>query len=244
MTDAPYDAFAERYAARVPADPDSSPTVEGVATRQLLAALGDVTGQRVLDLGCGEGHVARRVHASGGEVTGLDLSSELLRIARQRGAGIEYVHGDAQDLRAFLDATFDLVYSNLALMDIPDLSATYSEVHRILRPGGRFVFTLVHPCFSPPGTDVLKDADGHFVARLVRRYTDEGFWRSDGVGTIRSTVGAHHRMLSTYVNGLLTVGFRLRGLAEPTLSADEAAAANTEAHAEVPPVLMVDALRE
>lgn len=206
MTDAPYDAFAQQYAARVPADPGSSPTVEGVATRQLLAALGDVRGQRVLDLGCGEGHVARRVHAAGGQVAALDLSSELLRIARARGAGIEYIHGDAQDLRAFPDATFDIVYSNLALMDIPDLCAVYREVRRVVRAGGRFVFTLVHPCFSPPGTDVLQDAEGHFRARLVRRYTEEGFWRSDGTGTIRSTVGAHHRMLSTYVNGLLTVG--------------------------------------
>ena len=241
MTDAPYDAFAEEYAARVPADPDASPTVEGLAARQILAALGDVTCQRVLDLGCGEGHIARRVHASGGEVTGLDLSSKLLRIARERGAAIEYVHGDAQDLRAFADGAFDLVYSNLALMDISDLAATYREVRRVLHPGGRFVFTLVHPCFSPPGSDVLRAADGRFVAGLVRRYTEEGFWRSNGVGTIRSTVGAHHRMLSTYVNGLLTTGFRLRALAEPTLPVG---ATGAEAHAQVPPVLCVDAVRE
>ena len=220
MTDAPYDAVAAEYAARVPADPNASPTVEGIAARYLLAACGDVAGRRVLDLGCGEGHLARRVCALGGEVTGLDLSGELLRIARQRSPGIEYIQGDAQRLRAFVDATFDLVYSNLALMDIPDLAAVYGAVHRVLRPGGRLVFTLVHPCFSPPGADVLTDGDGRFVARLVRRYTEEGFWRSDGVGTIRSIVGAHHRMLSTYINTLLTSGFRLRGLAEPTLSAD------------------------
>ena len=114
MSNAAYDAFAEQYASQVPTDPDALPTVLGLATQYLFIALGDVTQRRVLDLGCGEGHVARRVQAAGGQVTGLDLSSELLRIARQRGAGIEYICGDAQDLRELADGCFDLVYSGVS----------------------------------------------------------------------------------------------------------------------------------
>ena len=197
MPGAAYDAFADQYAAQVPFDPDTSPTVLGLATRQLLAMLGEVAGQRVLDLGCGEGHVARRVQAAGAGVTGLDLSAELLRLARQRGAGIDYVCGDGQDLQAFPDSCVDLIYSNLALMDIPDLGATYRAVRRVLRPGGRFVFSLVHPCFCTPGGDIQADGAGRFRARTVLRYTEEGFWRSDGAGTVRGAVGAYHRTLST-----------------------------------------------
>jgi len=244
VASAAYDAFAEQYADRVPTDLDSSLTVEGLATRHLLVALGDVKGQDVLDLGCGEGHVARRLAVSGGKVTGLDLSSELLRIARQRSSGIEYVCGDAQDLQSFRDSCFDLVYSNLALMDIPDLVGTYRAVRRVLRPTRRFVFTLVHPCFCAPGGDVLTDEDGRFLARTVARYTEEGFWRSDGVGTVRSTVGAHHRRVSTYVNELLAVGFNLRRLVEPTLPPADYARASAQCYSKIPPVLLVEAVRD
>lgn len=243
MASASYDAFAEQYASQVPADPDGSPTVLGLATRHLLTALGNVSRQRVLDLGCGEGHVARRVKAAGATVTGLDLSSGLLRIARQRGSGIDYVCGDAQDMRLLADGCFDLVYSNLALMDIPDLAATCRVVRRVLRPGGRFVFTLVHPCFSPPGADFLTDDGGRFLARTVLRYTEEGFWRSGTVGTVRNAVGAHHRMLSTYVNDLLAAGFTLSRLAEPTLPPAEYAHPSAQCHSRLPPVLLVEAVR-
>lgn len=95
MADAAYGPLAAEYAAEYAAqartDSAAAPTVLALATRHLLTALGDPHGQRALDLGCGEEHVARRVQAAGAQVTGLDLSAELLGIARHRGSGIDYV---------------------------------------------------------------------------------------------------------------------------------------------------------
>lgn len=228
------------YAASIPPGLEGVPSTLAIATRALLAALGDATGLRLLDLGCGEGHVARRVQATaGGAVVGVDICGELLRLARERSPGIALVQDDAQALGAFAPDSFDLVYSNLALMDMPDLPAVYRAVHRVLVPGGRFVFTLVHPCFAPPGGYALEDDQGRFAAYAIRRYTEEGFWRSEGRGTIRSLVGAHHRTLSTYVNGLIAAGFTLRALDEPTFPARPGLSLYQEGSVHLPPVLLI-----
>ena len=86
---------------------------------------------------CGEGHVPRRIQASGVRVPGIDVAWQPLRSPRQRRTGLESIQGGAQDLRAFADTAFDLVHSNPASMDIPDLYAPHTAVRRVLRRAGR-----------------------------------------------------------------------------------------------------------
>ncbi len=78
----------------------------------------------------------------------------MIELARGKGSvpdcEVSFVVDDAQRLAAFDADSFDGVTSQLALMDIPDLEATLSAVHRVLEPGGWFVFVIVHPCFSRP----------------------------------------------------------------------------------------------
>ncbi len=128
-------------------------------------------------------------------------------------------------------------------MDILGPGATYRAVHRELRPRGRFLFTLIHLRFSPPHTDFLTDEAGRFVARLTFEYVDEGFWHSTTPRSVRHAVGAHHRTLSTYANGLIAAGFALAALAEAAFPPGRAPAAPGECHAKIPPVLRVRALR-
>lgn len=156
-------------------------------------------------------------------------------------ARIRLFHADAQDLAPLPSARFDLVYCNLALMDIANLTATYAAVARVLRQGGRFVFTLVHPCFNTPGSDIAPDADGRIRAAIVRRYTEEGHWTSGRTGAWRNKVGAHHRTLSTYVNGLLSSGFTLLRIEEPVLRNRQDLSGIAELWAHLPPVLLVEA---
>jgi len=137
VTEAIYDRSAAEYAALVPTELAGAPSMLAMATRALLSALGDVAEVCLLDLGCGEGHVARRVQAMGGAVVGVDVSGELLRLARERSPGVVFVQDDAQVLSTFAAASFGVVYSNLALMDMPDLCAVYAAVHRVLASGGR-----------------------------------------------------------------------------------------------------------
>jgi hypothetical protein len=102
---------------------------------------------------------------------------------------------------------------NLALMDIADLGATLASVASILRPGGWFVFSVLHPCFKLEHSGELQ-IDGHLV-RHVRDYCNEGFWRSDQGTGPPGKVGSYHRTLSTYLNGVIDVGLRLERVLEP-----------------------------
>ena len=213
-----YDAVAEEYAARL-AGPLAPHSLAGIAVQHLLTVVGPCAAQDVCDLACGEGHLSRHLAAHGARVTGVDLSARLLAIARCRTPhpAVRYVRDDAQQLAALPDACFDLVVSHLALMDIPDLGATYRAVHRVVRPGGRFVFAITHPCFQAPGTTVEREASGPGVARRVARYADEGFWRSPDPQGLRGKVGAYHRTLATYLNGLIAAQFVITRVDEPTL---------------------------
>jgi len=246
LPEAAYDAIAEEYAARATTATPGS--LVGLAARTLLLLAGDVAGRDVCDLGCGEGHLARALAGRGVRVVGVDLSARLLEIARARtadaGVAVTYVCDDAQALTALPAGAFDAVLCSLALMDIADLAAVYAAVARVLRPGGRFAFAVLHPCFQGPGTDVQTDAGGRFVARLVPRYAREGYWRSVAPHTLRGRLGAHHRTLTTYLNRLLAAGFGLRGLTEPTLPPGAYTDPYAEGAVEVPPILVVDAVRE
>ena len=244
MSHAAYDAIVDDYAAFVERNLADPASVLSVATRGLLDLAGPVTGLAVCDLGCGEGHLARYLAGQGAQVVGVDISAALLQLARARsGSDVRFVQDDAQQLRTLADGGFDLIVSNLALMDIPDLPATYAAVRRILRPGGRFVFAVTHPCFQAPGARIETDATGNFRARSISRYTEEGFWRSDNPIGIRGKVGAYHRTLATYANELLAAGFTLMRLAEPGPPEGEYGDPYTQAQVQVPAVLVVEARR-
>lgn len=190
------------------------------STEIMLAMLGDVQGSNICDLGCGEGYLSRILASRGALVTGVDISRLLLRHAREHSnqRGITYFLDDAQAMNQVSDASMDAVICNMALMDIPDLTATFSSVRRVLVSGGKFVFSILHPCFftpfnaENPAEDL--DAEGNFKALRIVRYGREGKWFSDGVGMC-GTLGSYHRTLSTYFNTLSASKFQLAEVSEP-----------------------------
>lgn len=93
-------------------------------------------GESILDLGCGDGQLTARIAAIGVDVRGLDASAAMVAAARQRG--ISAVNANAERL-PFPDAAFDAVFSNAALHWVRDHDSMMAEVHRVLKPGGRFV---------------------------------------------------------------------------------------------------------
>ena len=119
-----YDEIAEWYDEQL----RSGSLIHDLVVPTLLGLVGDISGQQICDLACGQGVVARQLAERGAVVRGIDLSTRLLAIAGREEAvlprGIAYRHGDAQELADVGDASFDGVVCNMALMDIPDLAAT------------------------------------------------------------------------------------------------------------------------
>ena len=102
----------------------------------VLEWLNPQMGEFILDLGCGDGQLTRRIAESGAHVLGVDASAEMVAAARERGMEAERANAEALPFR---DAAFDAVFSNAALHWVRDQDAMMKQVHRVLKPGGRFV---------------------------------------------------------------------------------------------------------
>jgi 2-polyprenyl-3-methyl-5-hydroxy-6-metoxy-1,4-benzoquinol methylase len=175
----------------------------------------DLSGQRVLDMGCGLGELSRLLASRGASVTSVDLSTKMLGQATSQEAeeplGIRYLVGDVTTTDWWDGGLFDGVVCNMALMDIDDLDSAMATAARVLAPGGWFSFSLLHPCF--PG---LRSGESEQLSSWPpdRGYAAEGWWTTRGDG-VRGRVGANHRMLSTYLNATLRAGFELEEFSEP-----------------------------
>jgi ubiquinone/menaquinone biosynthesis C-methylase UbiE len=201
MTEIPpaaYDEVAGAYGRAL--DSDGVGLVDPI----LSELLGDVAGKVVLSLACGQGQDARLLARLGATVTGIDVSAEMLRYAREHEAanprGITYEQGDAQDLAGLADASYDGVLCHMALMDIPELAPTIQSVGRVVRGEGWFVFSIVHPAYHSH-VEIVTDylLDHRYAKRLPPDWLPKH---------------AYHRPLATYVNELAQAGFRIERLVE------------------------------
>ena len=212
-----YDAIAEWYDDWVGSDLMMR---EDPCFQAVEALIGDVARQRVCDLACGQGRVARRLADLGAEMVGIDLSAKLLAIAlsheKAQPRGIAYLRADAQNLAGVADGAFDGVVCYMALMDIPDLVSTLQSVARVLRPGGWFVFATLHPCYHTARSGETLAPEGWL--RAVGDYFKEGYWRSDTRPGPPGKVGAYHRTVSTYVDALHDAGLALERVREPPVT--------------------------
>jgi ubiquinone/menaquinone biosynthesis C-methylase UbiE len=169
-------------------------------------------GGRTLDLGCGEGRVARDLAAIGHRVTGIDASPSLVAAARTEDPSGDYVHGDATAL-PFADDAFDLVVAYNSLMDIEDMPGAVRETARVLEEGGRFCLAIVHPVnsaggFSDDSSESAFVIDGTYLGE--RRYTD--VLERDG---LEMTFQSVHRPLQSYSRALEEAGFLVEAIREP-----------------------------
>lgn len=169
--------------------------------------LGDVAGLDVLDLGCGQAQTTRWLAAQGARVVGLDVSLGMLRTAGAHAPPL--LQGDAARL-PFAGSSFDLVCSAYGGVPfVQDGRALATGVARVLRPGGRFVFSVTHPVrwAFPDDPD-----EGGLTA--IRSYFD----RTPYVETAEDgslTYAEHHRTLGDRVRDLAAAGFVLLDLVEP-----------------------------
>ena len=199
-----YDEFAEWYEQWIGSAPPLIAAQDG-----LLPA---VAGARVLDLACGQGRMSRYLARRGADVLGVDVSAAMLDKARATGpSGITYLRADVTRAPTWWDGRpFDGCTCELALMDIDDLAGALATVAAVLRPGGWFVASVMHPCFPGNGRGQSSWPPGG-------GYEREGWWTSPGHNPegVRIRVGATHRKLSTILNALHDAGLEAERFAEP-----------------------------
>lgn len=161
-------------------------------------------GRLTLDLGCGEGRLARDLKAAGHSVLGVDASPTLVAAAREADPAFEAQVADASAL-PFADGDFDLVVAFMTLHDVDDLDGVLRECARVLEPHGRLCVAIVHPLNSA-GTFAGEDDDAPFVVSgsyvEQRRYTET--IARDG---LEMTFASIHRPLEAYTDALADAGF-------------------------------------
>jgi 2-polyprenyl-3-methyl-5-hydroxy-6-metoxy-1,4-benzoquinol methylase len=208
----------------------------------------------LLDVACGNGLTSRRLASAGASVVAFDFSEEMIRQAkeRSRGQAIDYRVLDATDPSGLLGlggVRFDGALCNMALMDMAELRPLLAGLAKLLRPGGPFVFSVLHPCFNNP-TSVLmgehEDREGTLVttysvkiARYLTPYTRLGL-------AMQGQPVPHpyfHRPLGVLLGAGFEAGFVLDAFEERAFPAENAGGHSPLAwngrFSDIPPVLIV-----
>jgi SAM-dependent methyltransferase len=187
-----------------------------------IAMCGDVAGKQLLDIGCGAGYFSRAMAERGAIVTAVDISPKMIEHAIAAGGDIAYEALDAAAIAdRFPHASFDIVTSCLALQDMPEPPRVLAAVRSVLRPGGRFVFSIEHPCSAMPFRQWERDAERKKRWLCLDRYFDRGpvtyTWKRFGY---EFTTSALHVPLEDWFTWIFEAGFTLRAFREPRPTAD------------------------
>jgi ubiquinone/menaquinone biosynthesis C-methylase UbiE len=191
------------------ADPEYVEQIIPLAVEELAGRL------KVLDLGCGDGQIARALAAQGSDVLGVDPTQLHIDIAIERGGGPRYLLGGATDIPAD-DNSYDAVVACLVFEHIDQMDEAMTEVARVLKPQGQFSFFLNHPLLQTPGSGWIDD---HIID------PPEQYWRigpylveTESIDEVEKDVYIRfiHRPLSRYINALIANGMTLERMVEPS----------------------------
>ena len=184
-------------------------------------AIGDLTDQVIVDYGCGDGRYARQLAAMGArQVIGVDMSPTMIAeaIAAEPASTVQYYVTADNRLTPLADGSVDIVVANMVFMMSPtkaDLVQSFSEIQRILKPGGRLIYCITHPAFV--------NRDAHDCRRV---FDDDGFHylhegaryrfimkRADGE-EVDGGFFDYHYTLTTYLQTTLDAGLTLLSFEE------------------------------
>lgn len=236
------DFYDEAVTARYLSHRDSGVSSPNVVMEEpaVLAHLGDLTGQRVIDLGCGDGSFAGDVLARGAQAyLGVDGSPAMVAAAREQPAD-DRVRFEVGRIEAFQPdpGAAELVTSRMALHYLRDITPTLRSAHEALTENGRLLFTVTHPVI----TSFDNREPGPRTNWTVDDYFDAGERRRNWFG---SEVTWFHRSVEQYISAVLAAGFIVEAVSEcapdPSLLAD--ASEELARRRRVPVILLVSALR-
>ncbi|MGN7384441.1 class I SAM-dependent methyltransferase [Paenibacillus sp. SAFN-117] len=207
-------------------------------------------GQRVVEVACGNGIFARRLADLGVKVVAFDYSETMIERAQIRSADygdrIDYRVMDGTDLDSLLSLgvqSFDAAVANMAIMDMAEMTPLMQGLYELLKPGGVFVFSVLHPCFQTPGARKVveeeEDATGIITRRgvLISKYIQPETYEGLSLRNQPIPTRYFHRPLSELVTLGLEQKFVLDGMAEPVFRRDDGGRGSV--WEEIPPVLVV-----
>ena len=164
-----------------------------------LQLVGDVKGKRVLEIGCGGGQCSVAFAKRGAIATGLDISDKQVKFARrlaeEHGVEATFRQANAERLTGMGDASQDVVFSAYALMFVRNLDRCFAEVHRVLKPGGLFVFSLDHPFWYCLAEKELRIKHSYFDGEYSYEWWQKGLDSHPRVRQYQRTVGEYYRLL-------------------------------------------------
>ncbi len=177
----------------------------------ILELLGDVTNTAILDLGCGDAIFGQKLLAMGCQAyTGIESSHQMVDVATEILAGSHgnVIH-DKIETWAYPETQFDLVLSRLALHYVANLDQAFANVYKSLRPGGRFVFSILHPVIS--SCDESREGNRKRQNWIVDRYFEPG---PRQVYMMDEYIEQHHRTIESIYRALQNAGFSITSLRE------------------------------
>lgn len=184
----------------------------------LFEMLGRVRHRSILDDGCGTGYLSNKLDELGADVIGVDLSPEMIRIARQEYPELDFRVEDCTKLSTVEDGEMDLVVSNYVLMDTPNLTAAVTAMFRVLRPRGVAVVIFSHPCF--PQADCNVHSNGSISYDWKHSYYEPSRQQDAPWKHFKSDFIWYHRPLEEYWRAFRSAGFQVDDFQEPHITPD------------------------
>ncbi len=247
-----WDAKAESWDATV--GPEGNDYHRLLVAPAMMRLLDLKPGEEVLDIACGNGQFAREMSRVAGHVEAFDVSPRFIERARTHttAAGIDnisYSVRDATNLAALLElgeGRFDAAASCQALMDIPVLEPLFGALRKLLKPGGRFAFSVSHPCFNQSGMRMAieeEEVDGELrqvYSVRVLRYLRNAPARSQGIRG-ETPHWDFSRSLTDLLTPAFAAGLVMDGLDERAYpaSGEQRHAFSWRNYQEIPPLLVV-----
>lgn len=208
-----YTTAADSFAANV-----ERPTIERL--------IGDVSGKRVLDLGCGSGTNSLWLAERGAHVVGLDLSQTMVSLAqeraRERSVLADFRVADIREPLPFGETEFDVVLSSTALHYVEDIDSTMKDVARVMKPAARLVASVLHPMstalFPLADSEDVEGPDpweGWYFGSPIRCI--ETPWLGFGdVSSEGRRIFCHHHTISDYFSAVSAAGLVITEMLEPS----------------------------
>jgi len=181
-------------------------------------------GERVLEVGSGNGVMTRRLAELGARITGIDYSANFVALARQRttpfDGRIDYRVLDATDepgLLALGEGEYDALVCSMVIMDMPVIEPLLRAAIRLLTPAGRFVFSVQHPAFNNNAVSLSGERTDEGTTQWVKMtdYLDVPAGRGAGMPGESLTHWYFHRPLQSLFGAFFAAGFAIDGLEEP-----------------------------
>jgi len=201
---------------------------EGDTSRKLIIdpalweILDNIQGLKVLDAGCGSGYITRKLAKKGAKAYGVDFSEKFVEYCNKREEeeqlGCKFSQTSLIDLTMFENDFFDIIVSNIVLVDVQDYQKAFLEMNRVLKKEGRFIWSNSHPTFGRLGAmdlrlpfDAARNEEKQY--KIIDRYFDSG-------GTLVSwgkvkPLWQFDRTLSEYSHALKEAGFAIKEIIEP-----------------------------